>query len=66
MPLYKSDKLLVHPTAWMSLIDVLLTERNQTQRVLTYDSIYMKFMQVNINQGDDDGDCKEVPGSPLG
>lgn len=40
----------------MSLIDVLLTERNQTQRVLTYDSIYMKFMQVNINQGDDDGD----------
>ena len=37
----KKNKILVHAITWMNLENIMLSERNQTQKVIYYDSIYI-------------------------
>lgn len=38
----KRNKVVTHATIWMNLKNIRLSERNQTQKAILYDSIYSK------------------------
>ena len=43
----KKNRILLHTTAWMNLIDMMLSEKRHI-RAPSYDYIYMKFKILNL------------------